>query len=359
MVGETKVVLGVDDAGLQDELLHFLDRLAGVTVIGAAESEHPLRLMIREREPDAVVGVPNLLGADLPPALAVAVRETTKDLRKAIRAGARGFYVWPDEREALGRDVVGVSRVRPESGEKGLALAVFGARGGAGATFLATNLAGALARRNSKTVLADLDPAFGDVTPALGIPADAPHPSVADLLGVTRELTTEHLDRVLHSHPMGFEVLLAPQQVPSSLELDQATVAAVVAALQERFSFTVLHLPRVLDGTIRSVAGLVDELFIVVTLDVLGIRSAKRVVDFLRSFGLGDSLRLLVNRASRGEVVPEDAELVLGVPIACVIPSDRSVERALNRGELVVTKRGRVSRRINALAARLEKERAA
>lgn len=352
---ETSVVLGIDDRGLQEEILHFLDRLPGVKIVGASEGTDSLRRLVRDRRPDVVVGVPeNLVGLDSASAVAVALRETTKGLRTAIRVGARGFYVWPEEREALGRDI---SRVDPvdttESTEEGTVVAVIGARGGAGATFLATNLAAAFAHGGARTVLADLDPLYGDVAPALGIPPDAALPSVAELAAVSHELTTEHLDRVMHSHPSGFRVLLAPQQAPAETRLDPETVGGLVAALRSRFVAVVLHLPRLVDESVRAAVELADEVVVVVTLDVLGIRAAKRLLDHLRSFGLGRSLRLVVNKAGRGEVVPEDAELVLEAPLACVIGAERGVQRAQNRGELVVGRRRRLSRRITRLAGRL------
>lgn len=358
---ETSVALGIDDPALQEEVLHFLDRLPGVKVVGAAEGLDPLRRLVRDRRPDAVVGVPNLLtGFDGAVGLAVAMSETTEGLRAAMRAGARGFYVWPEEREALGRDL---DRAHPvigaEPAPKGVVVAVLGARGGAGATFLATNLAGALSRTGADTVLADMDPVYGDVAAALGVPAEAPLPSISDLAAVSRELTAEHLDRVLQQHAAGFRVLLAPQQVPADFRVDPATVVATVRALRSRFEATVLHLPRALDESIRSAVELADEVLLVVTLDVLGIRAAKRLIDHLRAHGLGGSCRLVVNRAGRGEVTPQDAELVLETPVACVIGFDRVVDRAQNRGELVAGRRGRLSRRVSRLAAQVLERRAA
>src|SRR5687768_8806927 len=102
---ETRVVLGVGDRGLQEEILHFLDRLPGTKVIGAADDSSGLRRMARERGADLVVGVPELLTSIDAPTLAVDLRESTAGLRAAIRVGARGYYVWPAEREALGGEV--------------------------------------------------------------------------------------------------------------------------------------------------------------------------------------------------------------------------------------------------------------
>ena len=358
---ETSIALGIDDGALQEEVLHFLDRLPHVKVVGAAERVESLRRLVRHRRPLAVVGVPSLLvGLEDVATLALSVRETTDALRTALRVGARGFYVWPEEREALGRDV---QRLRPlagtEPGEEGLVIAVLGARGGAGVTFLTTNLAGAFARRGVKTVLADLDLLSADVTPALGIPPEASHPTISDLAAVAGELTTEHLVRVLYEHPGGFRVLFAPGELSAEDRFDRATLVATVRALRERFGVTVVHLPRALDGAVRSVIELADIVLVVVSLDVVGIRMAKRLIDHLRSVGLAESMRLVINRAGRGEVVPQDAELVLETPIACVIGADRAVERAQNRGELIVERRGRLPRRIARLAEQLLDGRAA
>ncbi len=349
---ETTIVLGIDDRALQEEVMHFLERLPGAKVVGASEGANALRRLVRETRPDAVVGVPELLeGMEDPARFAVALRETAGGLRAALRAGALGFFVWPEERQALAREI---KRLRPrdsaEPQEAGVVIAVLGTRGGAGATFVATNLAAALATVGADTVLADLDLLSGDVAPALGMDPETAHRSVADLMAVSRELSVEHLDPVLHEHAAGFRVLFAPHQVPSEVSLDAAMVRSAVRALRERFQASVLHLPRTVDRSVRSALELADEVLLVVTLDVLGVRAAKRVIDHLRAFGLGDSFRLVVNRAGRGEVIPDDAGRVLNLPIASVIGVDRAVPRAQNRGELIAGRRGQVPKRIARLA---------
>ena len=359
---ETTVVLGIDDQGLQEEVLHFLERLPGARVLGAAEGADALASMVRDRRPLAVVGQPELLsGLQDATALAVSPRETSGALREALRAGARGFFVWPEERDALAGAINGMRpNPRSEGEARGLVVAVLGARGGAGATFLATNLAAAFSQAGAEAALADLDLLFADVGPALGLLPGDRVPSVADLLAVSRELGVEHLDPVLQPHSGGFHVLFAPQELSADRSLSPEMLAAAVRALRARFEVTVLHLPRSLDDSVRATVELADEVLLVVTLDVVGVRAAKRMVDYLRSLDLRTPLRLVVNRAGRGEVVPRDVAEVLDLPIVAVVPSDRAVPRAQNRGELVVGRRGgQVSRRIARLAGRLLEQRRA
>jgi Flp pilus assembly CpaE family ATPase len=91
----------------------------------------------------------------------------------------------------------------------------------------------------------------------------------------------------------------------------------------------------------------------VVTLDVLAFRDARRALDHLRSLGLDAKCRLVVNRAARDEVVPEDAERVFGMAPAAIVRSDRAVPRAQNRGELLAGRAGGAARQVAALARRL------
>jgi pilus assembly protein CpaE len=351
---ETEVVLGLEDPALREEVLHFLDRLPRVRIVGTASDGPGLQRAVRDRNPGAVVvstqvlaDAPDLDGAAV---LVVAPTETTEGLRTALRAGAGGFYLWPEERDELGRDTQRAARppaTKPVAAGK--VVAVHAPRGGAGCTFLATNLAAASADRDSETVLVDLDAFGGDVTTALGFQPLPELPTSADLVPVAAELTEEHLDRVLQPHARGFRVLLAPHDAGTE-SFDPAGVASLIRMLRNRFNSVLLHLPRALGSSAIAALEASDVMLLVVTLDVLGLRAARRTVDLLASAGLDGRCRLVLNRASRGEIVPQDAERVLGLPVAAVIRHDRGVPRAQNRGELMSGRGSPAGRRVVALA---------
>ena len=355
---ESSVVLGFDDRALQEEVLHFLERLPRVRVVGVAEDPAGLARQLRDRDPDAAVVSPGVLeSADVDGAavLVVDARETTSCLRAALRAGARGFYLWPEERDALARDAERAARPRPEEQpSRGRVVAILGPRGGAGVTFVATNLAAACADRGADTVLADLDPFYADVTAALGI-ADEGTPTIAELAPVADELTGEHLDRILHRHPRGFRVLLAPHR-PLDAGLEPRVVSGSVRALRARHDIALLHLPRGLDDGTRTALEEADAVLLVVTLDVLALRDARRALDVLGAMGIEGRSRLVLNRVGRGEVVPEDAERVLGLHPAVLIKEDRAVRRAQDRGEVVAGRSTPAAHRMAVLARRLLEE---
>lgn len=354
-MSETTVILGFEEPALQDEVLHYLDRLPRIRVVGAATDGRELERRIRDASPDAAVVSPLILNGpahlDGTALFVVAERETTDGLRSAIRAGARGFYLWPEEREEMAREAERSARPRDkEHAPAGRVVAVHAARGGAGATFLATSLAAVCAARGTSTVLIDFDTFYADVTTALGVGNDVR--TAADLAPVVDEMTAEHVDRVLYPHPRGFHVLLAPQDPAQAALVGQEGLARAAEVLRTRFEAVVLHLPRSVEAALPGLE-VADEVLVVVTLDVLAFRDAKRLLSYLSSLGLERKCRLVVNRATRSEVVPEDAERVFGIRPVAVLRRDRSVVRAQNRGEVVARGSGHLWRQLSALAQRV------
>lgn len=352
---ETSIVLGLEEPALQEEVLSFLDRRPGIRVVAATADASALGRTVREAGPDALVASPDVLGTagDLDGAaiLVVAERETTEGLRTALRRGARGFYLWPEQREALARDAEKAARrVMPERAQPGRVVAVYGARGGAGVTFLATNLAASCAAAGADTVLADMSLDHEDVAAALGVPPTNGVPTLEQLRPVIDELTPDHVDRVLYVHPRSFRVLLAPHQPDGDRWIGADEAVALVRALRARFDIVVLHLPRTLDRGIAGALDSADDVLVVVTLDVVAFREARSLLAYLAGRGLDGRCHLVVNRASKGEVVPQDAERVFGLQPLAVIRHDRSVVRAQNRGELVVGRSGSTARQLARLS---------
>lgn len=347
---ETTVVLGLHDEAMQEGLLRQLEPVAGLRVVAAASEPHAVGSAVARLSPDAVVASPESLGngASFGRAalLVVDERETTAALRAALAAGARGFYLWPEERQALVADLARLGGSR-RTGPTARVVSVFAPRGGAGGTFLATHLAAACAER-SRVVLADLDLHFAGVTTALGLPGNGDARTILDLSG-----TSEDLGAVLRAHPRGFRVLQAPSHPPMEGGLGPDGVRGLIPSLREQGDLVLLHLPRSLDPATVAAMEASDLVLLVVTLDVLAFRDAARTMEALAARDLTDRCRLVINRARRGDVVPEDAERVFGLRPVVTIPADAAVPRAQDRGQVLVGGRSRAARRVSELARSL------
>ncbi len=343
-----RVVLALDEHDVAEEVMHFLDR-SGARVVATATDERQLGEAVRQLEPDAVVASPSLLrrGASVngSPVLALDTRESVGSLRAAIRAGARGFYLWPEERDELAaasRRLAATSRVSVSTG--GRLIAVLGSRGGAGATFVATHLAAALARRGRDCVLVDLDAAFDDVGAVLSVPPDEPVPTLADLVALDEPGAASQLRP--WTHPAGFRVIPGSPMLEGS---SGAEVAAALGAVSRSSEVVIAHVPRVVSELTRAALAGADLVVVVLTLDVGSFRAAKRAI---AAFGIEDGCRFVVNRAARAEVSPSDVERVFGRAPIGVIPVTSGVRAAQDRGRLLPP-RGRAARALDRVAAAL------
>jgi Flp pilus assembly CpaE family ATPase len=340
-----RVILGLEEHDVAEEVMHFLDRSGQARVVATAGDARQLAEAVRQLEPDAVVAQPSvaagtpLHGSAL---LALETRESVASLRSAISSGARGYYLWPAEREALAGAAAAVRMLPAARERRARVVAVHAPRGGAGATFVATHLAAALARRELRTAIVDLDLWFDDLTTALGAADDAR--TVTQLAPLAAESS---LGDALWSHPEGFAAVFAPapgEQV--SMEITDAQ--AVVSALAAEEGVVVLHLPRAPDELARWAFGFADLVVMVLSLDVLSFRATTRA---LVSFGDDDRVGFVVNRASRAEITPADVERVFGRRPLAVLPTDRRVDGAQDHGRLL-PRRGRTGRAFDRLAAR-------
>jgi pilus assembly protein CpaE len=351
-----RVILALEEHDVAEEVMHFLDRTGRARVVATASDEHLLSEAVRQLEPDAVVASPRLAtsaqlnGSAL---LAVDTTETVQTLRRALKAGARGFFLWPADRGELARAVARV--FAPGARERntlGQVVAVHGPRGGAGATFLATHLAASFARRELRCVLVDLDLGIADIGAAVGAPVDGSPRTIADAVPIGEELTARHLDDLLWPHPDGFRVLLGPADVQTAERVTAREIGPVLEAVRSAADVVVLHVPRGMDDTVRLGLGLADVVVMVLGLDVLSFRAARRVVD---ATGLDDRCSFVVNRATRREISPDDVKRVFGRSPVAVIPVDRRVSAAQDHGRLLPARR-RASRAVDRLAAKLLEE---
>ena len=350
-----RVVLALEAPEVAEEVMHFLDRSGRARVVATASDDRQLAEAVRQLEPDAIVAAPAMLvgrtGAGM--VLALDTRESVASLRTAIRAGVFGYFLWPKEREELLGAAAAAGRRARETVKRGTVVAVHGGRGGVGVTFVATHLAAAFARRGS-VVLIDADPVFGDVAQALGAPAgdDAePVHTFADVASLGEDLGPDQLKGALWRHASEVDVLLPPSPEeaarlrPDDLRLVTDAAAGVADAV-------VVHLPRALGPMTLAGAETAGRLLEVLTLDVVSFRATSRAIEAFSPLHLEGRVAFVVNRAARSEVTPGDVRRVFGEPSLAVLPFDRGVRSAQERGRLLPA-RGRMARRFDRMATAL------
>jgi Flp pilus assembly CpaE family ATPase len=363
---KARILLGIADVAFHQEVLDFVGRDARLELVGSTFVADSLTGPSADHRADAVVLCPTIAAripaADvdgLPAVLLVAQEMTVPALRVAIDVGAQGAFCWPEERGDLLEVAARARRVdRTRQRTRGRVVAVLGARGGAGVTFVASHLVAVLARQKRSVVLVDMDPVLSDLTAALGVGSEEPVPSVTDLLPVMDELAPDHVSQALFQHPEGFSVLLRrgsasqrdePLEPASALPL--GLYMAAVALLAGDQDAVVIHVGRSSDAFARAAADMADVVLLVTGLDLLSLYGARRL---LGSLGLrGHSgLSVVANCTRRSDLSVADAVRILDVPVVARIGFDPAVGLGQDRARLASRRARRLWKDIRTLASR-------
>jgi len=344
-----RVVLAVEAQEVAEEVLHFLDRSGRARVVATAADDRQLREAVRQLEPDAVVAEPTIANAHVGSTalLTLALRESIASLRDAIAAGADGFYVWPQERDGLLQHVTSIAAARRVPERSATVVAVHAARGGSGCTFVAAQLAQALAKRGVRCLLVECDLTYADLTQALGF-VDAEARTVGDLVVASDGFGVEHLEGIRLRHDAGFDVVLGPGEKDLA-GLQDDLLRRLVGLAAGAADVVVLHLPRDLSADVRWCFEQADRVVEVLSLDVLSFRATSRALEALSTLAIRPRVGFVVNRAARSEITPGDVRRVFDDEPLVVVPNDASIPRMQDHGRLAPP-RGRVGRAFDRLA---------
>lgn len=380
-----KVLIVDDIADTRENLRKLLAFESDIEVVGAAGTGREAVEIAGQVRPDVVlmdINMPDMDGITATKAISTVVRTAAvvimsvqsepAYLRQAMLAGARDFLTKPISSEELYATIrrvyernepvrlqeaqmstvakskgepVKAHRLTPTAGA-GHIIVVYSPQAGAGVTTLATNVASALMRQDTRVLLIDCNLQFGDVDAFLNLQSPA---TIADLTKAIHDLDQEMIDNVLLTHGSGLKVLVAPPQPEDAYDISPESVKELVRTLAGGYDFIIVDTSPQFDDMTLNLFELAERIVLVCNPTIPAIRNTRKILDIFdhlaQPAGLSEKVIFVLNRVSndkdrgRGTVPTASIENHLKHPVKATIPlDDRAVLTAVNQGVPLVAK---------------------
>jgi pilus assembly protein CpaE len=255
---------------------------------------------------------------------------------RCLRSGAADFLIQPFTSEQLSAALEKLSKLQPAGDGKGKAFAkicaVMPAKGGCGATTIASNLAFQWKRLGAKKVLlADLDPLAGTVSFLMKIKSSY---SFLDVLLRSHELDTD-LWQAMVTPVNGVDVLLAPELMVEGAQ-DLSDPSPILEYARNAYDVVILDTGSVYGNWNLNIARQANELLLVTTNELPALQAAQRALSYLDSNRVGRwKMRLLVNRYHRDVGLSREViGTALHTEVFDILPSDyEAVQKSMMSGK--------------------------
>jgi pilus assembly protein CpaE len=280
------------------------------------------------------------------PSLAVILlcsTHTPEFLINSMRAGVREVLPSPAAPAALEAAIgrVAAKLAGAPARKMGKILAFMPCKGGAGATFLATNLGWQLAETKS-VLLLDLNLQFGD---ALSFVHDGKATStLADVAKDINRLDASLLAASTVKVGPNYSILAAPEDLAHAMEVKPEHIDAILSLAATQYDFVLLDVPRSLDTIAIKALDRAWRIFPVLQSGLPDLRNAGKLLDAFKSLGYPqDKTELIINRFDRtSDIGLDHIQRSLGnVHLNTVPNSYKEVNASINHGDpLTKTTRG-------------------
>jgi pilus assembly protein CpaE len=293
-----------------------------------------------EDPPDrSLTVIPDLLRAD--PKLPIVVLLSSNDperVLRCLRQGASDFLIHPYVAEHVEAALQKILRLQPSrSKNPGKVYCVMPAKGGCGASTIASNLAHQLKQHvgDKRVMLADLDPLAGTLSFLLKIKSNY---SFMDVLARSNEIDSD-LWKAMITERHGVDVLLSPEVMTEGMaELSDAS--SIIEYARGTYDIVVLDTGSVYGEWNLSQARLADEILLITTNELTALQAVQRALSYLDSNNIGRfKIRLIVNRYDRHVGLSKDViGTALHADIFYILPTDyEAIQKALMEGKTLPT----------------------
>jgi pilus assembly protein CpaE len=200
--------------------------------------------------------------------------------RELIRSGISEYIVLPATAQLI---VTAITELFAGEGAApiGRTIGFVSAKGGAGGSTVAHNVAWAIATvLRQDCLILDMDMAFG--TAGLNFNQDPPH-GVADALLANQKVDQTMLDRLMSKAASHINLLTAPATLDRTWDFEEREFEQIVEICQRSVPVIILDIPHAWNAWVRHTLSTIDEVVIVAEPDLANLRNAKNLADTIKA----------------------------------------------------------------------------
>ena len=208
----------------------------------------------------------------------------------------------------------------------GILISLFSTASAVGKTFLAVNMAAALAEQGFRVCVADLDLQFGDSAYFLGVhPEKAVYDAQEAAEKDSPSFRAEDYVTPCQKGNTLFYILAAPDRVEQAYTLSDRAVLRTLQELRKLFDYVLVDMTSVFSELNMSVMSESTLVMAVVTVDFIPtIKNMKTGLDAMKRTSFDTArLRYILNRSNaKTNISLEDVEKLLGAEFYHILPND-------------------------------------
>jgi pilus assembly protein CpaE len=214
--------------------------------------------------------------------------------RELIRAGISEYIVLPATAQQIVSTLTDLF-ASENSAPIGRTIGFVSAKGGAGGSTVAHNVAWAIATAlRQDTLILDMDLAFGTV--GLNFNQDPPH-GLADAMLANQKVDQTMLDRLMSKAASHISLLTAPVTLDNTFDFEERDFEQVLEMCQNSVPAVILDIPHAWNAWVRHTLATIDEVVIVAEPDLANLRNAKNLADTIKALRPTETApRLVLNK---------------------------------------------------------------
>jgi pilus assembly protein CpaE len=299
----------------------------------STETPNLCLLEISEPREAGLALIPDLLHIDAKLPIIVVLSSNDPELvLRSLRQGASDFLIPPFTSDQVEAALQKIARLQPApTSSAGKVYCIMPAKGGCGASTIASNLAYKIKRGDQRVLLADLDPLAGTLSFLLKIKSNF---SFLDALARSHDIDADLWKGVVTTR-QGVDVLLSPEVMTEGMsELKDAS--SIIEYARATYDLVVLDTGGVYGEWNLSQAALADEILLVTTNELTALQAVQRALTYLDANNIPRyKLRLIVNRYDRHSGLSKDViGTALHTDIFHIMPSDyEAIQKSLMEGK--------------------------